>query len=158
MLNRNFREFVGLLDARGVEYLVIGGYAVGFHGHPRYTGDLDILVAVSPDNAEKLVEVFAAFGFPNSTTKEDFMEEGANVVIGEPPQRIHVLTGIAAVTFDECYRGRAILEYDGLVIPFIGLDALLKNKRALHREQDELDVKRLSELQRRSQARRDGTG
>lgn len=158
MLNRNFKEFVELLEARGVKYLIVGGYAVGFHGHPRYTGDLDIFIAVSQENAEKMVEVFAAFGFPNSTAVQDFLEKDTNVAIGEPPQRIHILTGIAAVSFEECYRDRVYLNTEGLAIPFIGLDALLKSKDKLKREQDILDAKRLRDLKKRQREKPPGRG
>ncbi len=96
MLNRNFREFVALLDTHGVKYLIVGGYAVGFHGHPRYTSDLDILVAAGPENAAKLVRVFA--------------------------------------------------EIDGLRLPFIGLEELLKRKTALR---DETDAKYLRKIRAR---------
>ena len=146
MLNKHFQEFLNFLDARGVKFLVVGGYAVGFHGYPRYTGDIDIFVAISPDNAEKLVEVFKDFGFPNSATKEYFLESDSSIAIGEPPRRIHILTGIAAVTFDECFKDRVYFKSDGLNIPFIGLDALIKTKEALKRDQDKLDLKRLRRL------------
>jgi len=150
MLNKNFQEFVKLLDARGVKFLIVGGYAVGFHGYPRYTGDIDIFVAISPENAEKLIGVFKEFGFPNSALKDYFLEPDSSIAIGEPPQRIHVLTGMEAATFDECFKGRVYIESDGLNIPFIGLDALIKNKAALKRDQDELDLKRLRALKEKS--------
>ena len=143
MLNNHFQEFLSLLDAKCVKYLVVGGYAVGFHGYPRYTGDIDIFVAMSPENAEKIVEAFKEFGFPNSTRKEYFLAADSSIAIGEPPRRIHVLTGIAAVTFDECYKNRVYFKTNGLNVPFIGLEALIKTKDALRRDQDTLDLKRL---------------
>jgi len=146
MLNRNFQGFVKLLNARGVKYLVVGGYAVAFHGFPRYTGDIDFLVAPTCDNAEKIVQVFSDFGFPNSAAVNYFLEPDANVAFGEPPQRIHLLTGIAGVTFDECYASRQYFENEGEKIPFIGIDALIRAKEALKRDQDELDLKRLRRL------------
>lgn len=155
MLNKNFQEFVKLLDAKGVKYLIVGGYAVGFHGYPRYTGDIDVFVAISPDNAEKLVEVFSEFGFPNTAVKEYFLESDSSIAIGEPPQRIHILTGIAAVTFDECFKDRVYFKSDGLSVPFIGLDALIRTKEALKRDQDELDLKRLRAL--KSKAKKSGS-
>jgi hypothetical protein len=76
MLNRHFQEFIALLESHGVEYLVVGGYAVAFHGFPRYTGDLDVFIAVSETNARKLLQVFADFGFPDlKLTEQDFLEE-----------------------------------------------------------------------------------
>lgn len=106
MLNKNFFEFVKLLEAEGVKYLIVGGYAVGFHGYPRYTGDIDIFVEINSVNAKKLVKVFSDFGFPETAKEEYFLEKDSSIAIGEPPQRIHVLTGIAAVTFLECYKSR----------------------------------------------------
>ena len=128
--------------------------------YPRYTGDIDIFVAVSLENAERMVEVFLEFGFPNTAKKEYFLEPDSSIAIGEPPQRIHVLTGIAGVTFDECYRNRVYFKSDGLNVPVIGLGALIKTKEALKRDQDELDLKRLRALNSRSKRfppnRRDG--
>ena len=146
MLNRNFQEFVRLLGAHGVKYLVVGGYAVGFHGYPRYTGDIDIFVAISPENAERLAQVFKEFGFPNSVVGEWFLERDSSIAIGEPPQRIHIVTGIAGVTFDECFPNRRYFQSEGVMVPFIGIEALIKTKEALKRDQDELDLKRLRRL------------
>jgi predicted nucleotidyltransferase len=154
MLNNHFQEFLSLLDAKGVKFLVVGGYAVGFHGFPRYTGDIDIFVAISPENAEKIVEVFKEFGFPNSTQREYFLETDSSIAIGEPPRRIHILTGIAAVTFDECYKERVYITSNGVKIPFIGLDALIKTKEALRRDQDKVDLKHLQSLKNRSKDNR----
>ena len=154
MLNKNFQEFVKLLDAKGVKFLVVGGYAVGFHGYPRFTGDIDIFVAISPENAEKLVKVFKEFGFPDAVERDYFLESDSSIAIGEPPQRIHILTGIAAVTFDECFKGRMYFKSDGLNVPFIGLDALIKTKEALKRDQDELDLKRLKSLKEKAKKKR----
>ena len=90
--------------------------------------------------------MFRDFGFPNTAVKEYFLESDSSIAIGEPPQRIHLLTGIAAVTFDECFKDRVYVKSDGLNIPFIGLDALIKTKEALMRDQDTLDLKRLRAL------------
>lgn len=149
MLNKNFQEFVGLLAAQKVKYLIVGGYAVGFHGFPRYTGDIDIFVDLSASNAKKLVKVFEAFGFPDSTTVQDFLTPDINIAIGEPPQRIHVLTSIDAVTFSEAHAEREYFKMGKLKIPFIGIHPLIKNKEAAGRDQDALDVKRLRELLRK---------
>ncbi|MDR3564517.1 MAG: nucleotidyltransferase [Negativicutes bacterium] len=157
MLNNHFQEFLSLLDAKGVKFLVVGGYAVGFHGYPRYTGDIDIFVAISSENAEKMVAVFKEFGFPNSTKKDYFLEPDSSIAIGEPPRRIHILTGIAAVTFDECFKGRVYIGSNGLKIPFIGLDALIKTKEALKRDQDELDLKHLQSLKKRGKGKHDAS-
>jgi predicted nucleotidyltransferase len=147
MLNRNFREFIRLLEDAGVRFLVVGGYAVCVHGFPRYTGDLDIYVAISRENAEKLLKVFADFGFTDlDVTREDFLAEDFVIEIGREPLKIQVLTGIDGVTFDECYRGRTMVKEDGLDIPFIGREELLKNKAASPRAKDKIDLEELRRI------------
>lgn len=149
MLNRHFQEFIELLESRGVRYLIVGGYAVGLHGFPRYTGDLDIFIAISEDNARKLLEVFAAFGFPDlGLTKQDFLEEEIVVEIGREPLKIQVLTGIDGVTFEECYDGKMSLELGDRKVPFIGFDDLLRNKAASPRAKDKIDFEELKRIRR----------
>jgi hypothetical protein len=131
MLNRHFLEFLGLLEKHRVEYLVVGGYAVGVHGFPRYTGDLDVFVATSRVNAEALVEVFAEFGFASLDLKPaDFLEPDTIVEIGREPMKIQVLTGIDGVTFDRCRQDRISVEVAKLSVPFIGFESLIANKAA----------------------------
>lgn len=104
MLNRHFLEFIELLEKHGVRYLVVGGYAVGIHGFPRYTGNLDVFVAISQDNARKILRVFTEFGFNDLGLKEgDLMEEEIVVEIGREPLKVQVLTGIDGVSFDEYF-------------------------------------------------------
>lgn len=148
MLNRHFREFIALLAKHGVRHLVVGGYAVAFHGFPRYTGDLDILIAVSEENSEKILEVFRDFGFGDlGLSKEDFLAEEIVVEIGREPLKIQVLTGIDGVTFEECYETRETLKAeDGLEVDFIGLDALLRNKAASPRAKDRIDLDELRRI------------
>ena len=148
MLPTPFREFFALLNAHGVDYLLVGGHAVAVHGYPRNTGDLDVFVGVSPESAVRLVRVFAAFGFGDlGLRKEDFLEEDQVIEIGREPLKIQVLTGISGVTFAECWPQRILVEDDGLQIPVIGYEALLRNKRATHRPRDEVDA---DELERRN--------
>jgi len=149
MLNKNFREFIELLEKYGVKYLVVGGYAVGLHGFPRYTGDLDIFVALSSENAEKILQVFAAFGFADLGLKpEDFLEPDMVVEIGREPLKIQILTGIDGITFDQCYAGRTMLSQGALKIPFIGFDQLLQNKAASPRGKDKIDLEELLKAKR----------
>jgi len=129
MFNKHFRDFFELLEAKNVKFLIIGGYAVGAHGFPRYTGDLDIFIAISEENAQKILTVFADFGFAELGLEiEDFLQEEIVVEIGREPMKIQVLTGIDGVSFEECYATREVFEIDGLSVPFIGFDKLLKNK------------------------------
>jgi hypothetical protein len=154
MLNRHFREFIALLEKRHVRYLVIGGYAVGLHGFPRYTGDLDVFIAVSPENAERVLAAFAEFGFADlGLVAADFLEKDTVVEIGREPMKIQVLTGIDGVTFEQCYAGKVDFDDAGLRIPFIGLEELLKNKAASPRGKDRID---LAELQKARQAKATG--
>jgi hypothetical protein len=147
MLNKHFREFIELLEKHGVRYLVVGGYAVGFHGFPRYTGDLDVFIGISEENSKKILEVFSEFGFPDlGIKKEDFLEEEIVVEIGREPLKIQVLTGIDGVTFDDCFEEKVFFEDDGLKVPFIGFQKLLQNKQASPRAKDKIDFEELKRI------------
>ena len=144
MFSQDFKEFVGLLIENQVEYLIVGGYAVGIHGHPRFTGDLDIWLKPSLENADKIVRSINAFGFSSfALTKEDFIKEGNVVQLGYPPLRIDLLTNIDGVTFDDCFPNRKIVEIDELTVNFIGYQDLLKNKKASGRLRDLDDLDNL---------------
>jgi predicted nucleotidyltransferase len=147
VLNKHFREFIELLEKNGVSFLVVGGYAVGFHGFPRYTGDLDVFVAISEANAEKLVQVFADFGFSDiGLQAKDFLDPEIIVEIGREPIKIQVLTGIDGVAFESCYRRKVEFKDGDLVIPFISLDDLIANKAATPRAKDKIDLEELKRL------------
>jgi hypothetical protein len=149
ILNRHFREFIELLAKHKVEYLVVGGYAVGLHGFPRYTGDLDIFVAISRSNAANLVKVFSDFGFSDlGLTETDFLEDETIVEIGREPAKIQILTGIDGVAFDACYRRRLMFEDENLPIPFISFDDLVANKASSPRAKDKIDLEELRRLKR----------
>ena len=143
-LQRDLREFVELLNSLGVEYLIVGGHAVAYHGHPRFTGDIDFLVRPSAENADRVVAALDAFGFANlGLTQSDFMRRGSVVQLGRPPNRIDLLTLISGVDFEEAWAASVAGELDGLPVRFIGFDNLLKNKQAAGRDQDLADVKKL---------------
>ncbi len=143
-LPSDFKEFLQLLNSRRVEYLVVGGYAVGFHGSPRATGDLDIWVAATEENAQKLEEVLREFGFDLSElSKELFLEKDRVVRMGVPPIRIEILTSISGVHFHQCYTSRQTAEIEGVKVHFISLEDLKANKRAAGRHQDLSDLERL---------------
>ncbi len=147
MWSQDFKEFVGLLNARGVEYLVVGGYAVGLHGYPRYTGDLDIWVSAEPGNAGRLLSALEAFGFGGlGVTQEDFTRPDRVLQLGQPPFRIDLLTTIDGADFADCYPNRVIVEYESLQVAFIGLDDLRRNKRASGRPKDLHDLDELGGL------------
>ena len=143
-LDRDFKEFVSLLNARSVRYLVVGGYAVAAHGLPRYTGDFDAWIWLSEENAQKVLGVLEEFGFGGfDITEEDFTREDSVVQLGYPPHRIDLLTSISGVTFEDAWSRRLNVEIEGEVVGFIGREDLITNKRAVGRPQDLADVARL---------------
>lgn len=143
-LHNDFADFLRLLNERNVRYLVVGGYAVAYHGYPRYTGDLDVFVEASPENAAKLVEVYGEFGFDRTTLKPAMFIVPDNVVrIGHEPVRLEVLTSITGVEFADAYVRRIEVEVNGLAVPFISLVDLIKNKLATGRGKDRVDAETL---------------
>ena len=147
LLNRHFREFIELLEKRKIKYLLVGGYAVGFHGFPRYTGDLGIFVAVESKNAEALLAVFRDFGFEDlGLTDKDFLEPDMVVEIGREPLKIQILTGVDGIQFEEAFLNRVFLEDDGLSIPIISYEDLLKSKEASGRGRDKIDLEELKKI------------
>ena len=141
-LTPDFREFLSLLNEYDVRYLLVGGYAVGFHGYVRYTKDLDVWVAIGPDNAAKTAKVIEIF----AGTKMDpskVLSTRTLLQIGAPPTRIEVLTEVDGVDFDACFEQRFTKVVDGLPINVISLTDLRKNKRASNRPQDLADLDNL---------------
>jgi hypothetical protein len=145
VLNPDFKEFIQSLNNNKVRYLVIGGYAVAFHGHPRYTKVIDIWVDRDEENGVRLVAALDEFGFGElGLTASDFLEWGQIIQLGYPPNRIDILTSVKGVEFDNCYQARVIVELDEKVtINFIDLENLIQNKRASGRYQDLADVENL---------------
>jgi len=144
-LDTDFREFVESFVANDVRFLIVGGYAIAAHGLPRYTGDLDAWIWVSPQNAEKVFLSLEAFGFSGlGLTKEDFTRPDSIIQLGYPPYRIDILTSIEGVEFDDAWTRRVIVAVDDLEIPIIGLEDLLTNKRAAGKPQDIADIARLT--------------
>ena len=144
VLPADFREFLRLLNKAEVEYLLIGGYAVGYHGYPRTTADMDVWVAISADNASKLVDVFRRFGMTDpKLTPELFLQPGKIVRMGVPPMRIEVLTEIDGVRFPECFAARQVITLDGQKVNLISLSHLRKNKEASGRHKDLDDLEHL---------------
>jgi len=141
---KDFKEFLQLLNSKEVEYLVIGGYAVGYHGYPRATGDLDIWISVSDKNAKKMVDVLKEFGFDiPELKKEMFLIKEKIIRMGVPPMRLEILTTIDGVDFDKCFRNRVIAEFESFKANFISKGDLLINKRASGRPKDLVDYSKL---------------
>ena len=143
-LPQDFKEFLRLLNAHNVEYLLIGGYAVGYFGYPRATADMDIWIAMNPANAEKIVKVLKEFGFnPPDLSTDLFLKEWQIIRLGVPPVRIEIATTISGVDFDECFAGKVIAELDGEQVNLISLNHLKINKKASGRHQDLADLDNL---------------
>jgi hypothetical protein len=141
----DFKEFLRLLNSAEVEYLIVGGYAVSFHGYPRTTGDIDVWIARRQSNADKVVNVLKQFGFDlPELSPQMFMGEKQIIRMGIPPFRIEVLTSISGVQFDACYGRRLVAEIDGTEVSLINLDDLKANKRASGRPKDLADLENLS--------------
>jgi predicted nucleotidyltransferase len=138
----DFKEFLKLLNSNDVEYLVIGGYAVNYYGFPRATADLDIWIAMHPENANRIAGVLQTFGFTQANP-EAFLEPRKIIRMGVPPVRLEILTSISGVDFADCYRRRTRVELDGISVPLIHLEDLKRNKLASGRLKDRLDLENL---------------
>jgi len=129
-LDKNFEDFVVMLNQQGVTYMVVGGYALAFHGKPRHTGDLDIWIDLSDDNAMKMVKVLNDFGMSSlGLTKIDFLQKGGITQIGYPPLRIDILNEIDGIDFSEAYANKLIIDIEGLPVNFIRLSDFIEASR-----------------------------
>ena len=143
-LPSDFREFLLLLGEHEVEYLLVGGYAVSYHGYPRATVDLDIWVNRVLENALKLVTALKEFGFGVQGLTPELFTETENIIrMGEPPLRIEIITSASGVEFSKCYQNRIIDEIDGVRVNFINLEELKQNKEAAGRHKDLDDLEHL---------------
>ncbi len=144
MLSKDYKEFLELLNEHSVRYLVVGGYAVAFHGHPRYTKDIDIWIELSLENADKILKALDKFGFGSlDLTPDDFLESDQIIQLGYPPNRIDILTTLKGLKFEDCYKARVEVEIQGLHLHFIDIENLKENKRATGRSQDLADAENL---------------
>jgi predicted nucleotidyltransferase len=144
ILQPDFKEFIALLNSKSVEYLIVGGYAVGFHGRPRYTGDMDFWINNSPENAQLIKESLDVFGFASFNIKaSEFEKENLVFQLGHEPVRIDILTTISGVDFKDCYRRKVSALIDGVTIPFINIADLKINKASTGRAKDLGDLESL---------------
>ena len=145
-LNEDFRDLLLEFADGKVEFVIVGAFAVAYHGVPRATGDMDVFVKPSPENAKRVFDALVRFGAPLASAgvkPEDFETPGIVYQIGEPPRRIDVLTEISGVSFDEAWATRQSVHFEGRVVHFIGRDELLRNKKAAGRPKDLADLFRL---------------
>jgi predicted nucleotidyltransferase len=139
----DFKEFLRLLNDRNVDYLLIGGYAVGYHGYPRATNELDVWIGASTDNVGKVIDALKAFGLDTPDLNADLFADGRIVRIGVPPIRIEVMSEISGVDFPSCFEARLRDTIDGVSIQIIDLENLKQNKRASGRFKDLDDLENL---------------
>lgn len=143
-IQQDFKELLELLEKHNVDYMVVGGYAVAFHGYPRFTKDIDIFFSASKDNVEKIVSALVEFGFSREEVKPDFFFSEKDIVtFGVAPVRVDFVNRIDGVKFDDAKPGRVRGKYGGLEVYFIGRDALLKNKASTQRAKDKVDLEEL---------------
>ena len=144
MLNLDYRDMLSAFAEAKVEYLLIGAYALAVHGHPRATGDIDLWVRSTRENAERVMQALDVFGAPLSQVSLDDFERPSTVFqIGVSPRRIDILTSIDGVTFDEAWPERVEVTVEGVSITVISRQHLIQNKRAVGRPQDEADIDHL---------------
>ena len=144
MLNSDYKDMLQALLDHGVKFLLVGAYAMGVHGYPRATGDIDIWVEPSSENSTRVYRSMAAFGAPlHEIDEATFATPGVVFQIGIAPRRIDIITAISGVGFDDAYQQRQIIEMEDLSIPILSLGDLIKNKRATGRDKDRLDADRL---------------
>src|ERR1700733_14494435 len=157
-LAQDFEDFVKLLNKHKVAYMVVGGYALAFHGKPRHTGDMDIWINISEDNAVRMLKVIKDFGMASlGLKKDDFLKPGYVTQIGYPPLRIDILNNIDGIEFSDAIQNmqRIILD-DGLEINYIGLNDFIVNKQAAGRSQDLVDIKEIQKKKPTSEIQRKG--
>ena len=143
-LPKDFRDFLKLLNSHEVEYLLIGGYAIGYHGYPRATADMDVWVGMDNKNAEKIVSVLREFGFDlPEIRKEIFLQQNKIFRMGHAPLRIELLTSVSGVEFQECFKNRVEDTIDDIKVKIIDLSHLKINKKATGRYKDLDDLENL---------------
>jgi len=146
-LQEDFRKLLELFNAAGVEYLVVGGYALAHHGAPRFTGDLDLFIRPIRENAERILQALADFGFASlELNVDDFIRPEQVVQLGVPPVRIDLIAGIDGVSWDEAWAGRTDGTYSDVAVQFIGRTEFVANKKASGRPGDLADLKALGKL------------
>jgi hypothetical protein len=146
-IQQDFRDLLHLFNEQNVNYLVVGGYALAFHGAPRFTGDIDLWVRTSTENADKIINALNEFGFGSlGINKQDLTQDDQVLQLGYPPIRIDIMTSIDGVNFDEAFNNSLITNYGDIQIKIISKEDFIKNKRATGRYKDLADIEALGEL------------
>jgi hypothetical protein len=145
-IQKDFKELLELFNAHKVEYIVVGGFALAFHGAPRFTGDIDLLVKPDGKNAQRILAALNDFGFGSLNLSEsDFTRQGSVVQLGVPPVRIDIITSITGVDWEKAQAGRVAGDYGGVVASFLGKKEFILNKKATGRKKDLADIEALGE-------------
>lgn len=144
ILPKDFKEFIELLNNNNVRYIVIGGYAVVYHGYVRSTNDIDIWIDIHGDNTQKLIKALSEFGFSSLDLKDTDFLPNHIIQLGYPPNRIDLITTPAGIDFDECYASREQVIFDNLTVNIIDLENLIKAKKASNRTRDLADIEELT--------------
>lgn len=145
-VQKDFKELLGLFNGHNVEYMIVGAYALAYHGVPRFTGDIDILVRPSAENARKILSSLADFGFGSlGLSADDFKGPDSVVQLGVPPVRIDIITSITGVSWEEADKGKREGLYGDVPVYFLGREEFIANKRAIGRKKDLADVESLGE-------------
>jgi hypothetical protein len=145
-VQQDFRDLLALFNKHKVDYIIVGAYALGFHGAPRYTGDLDVFVKPDPINAKNIMQALDAFGFGAvGLTVSDFLEAGKIVQLGVPPVRIDIMTSITGVQWEQAQTGGVEGRFGDLAVHYLGRNEFIANKRALGRKKDIADLEAVGE-------------
>jgi len=144
-VHRDFKDFISLMHANGVEYVIVGSFALSFHGHPRATGDMDVWIRRSPENASRILKALDEFGFGSLGVTGDDLLEDKVIQLGQPPVRIDLMTELDGLTPDEVWAGRVAGRFGDLPVFYLGRDAFIRNKRSLGRHKDLADLEALGE-------------
>ena len=145
-IQEDYKELLELRNARNVEYLIVGAYALAFHGSPRFTGDIDILVRPSSDNAQNILSALIDFGFGSlNLAVDDFQKPDSVVQLGVPPVHIDIITSLRGVSWDEAYQGKQAGRYGDVPVYFLGCPQFIANKKAIGRKKDLADLESLGE-------------
>lgn len=144
-VHEDFKDFIEALNKNNVEYVIVGAFALAFHGHPRATGDIDIWLRPTPQNANAVLKALNDFGFGELDISEDDIVSGKIIQLGYPPVRIDLITLMEGVTHEEIWEGRELGMFGGEQVFYIGREAFIRNKKAIGRHKDLADLELLGE-------------
>ena len=145
-VQEDFRDFLALLNAHEVKFMIVGGYALAFHGAPRFIGEIDVFVKPDHEIAKRIIKALADFGFSSlDLTIDDFLDQNKVVQLGVPPVRIDIITSISGVTWEEADASKELGPFGDVSVFFIGKEQFITNKRASGRKKDLADIEALGE-------------